>query len=227
MAKSRKGISRLTLKRLAQECGSRCPFCGQTEVATFEFHHVDGDRSHSDGYNLINVCSSCHSKITAGIIAASDVVAKKAELLRGIARADVEEPAVNMDLRGASVTGDVAQTITKITTRKSIRMMHPPGSIGANLPMKAYVDYLIERYYDYRKDDPRYKMDRPFSYAVIHTSIRRELGARTFFNPESRFDDLARWLQSHVDQTIRGKTNVSRGISNYHSFAEHCRRFQL
>jgi len=227
MVKSRKGITRLTVKRLAQECGSRCPFCGQTEVATFESHHIDGDRSHSDDSNLINVCSSCHSKITAGIISMSDVVTKKAELLRGIAGAGVEKPSVHVDLRGASVAGDVAQTITKITTRKSIRMTHPPGSIGANLPMKAYVDYLIERYYAYRKDDPRYRMDRPFSYAVIHTSIRREFGARTFFNPESKFDVLARWLQKRVDQTIRGKTNVSRGISNYHSFEEHCRRFQL
>src|SRR4051812_33645833 len=69
-----------TEKRVWQEAGSRCVFCPESDVSALHVHHVDGDRTNNAFENLILVCATCHSKITAGVISASEVIAKKIEL---------------------------------------------------------------------------------------------------------------------------------------------------
>jgi hypothetical protein len=89
--------------------------------------------------------------------------------------------------------------------------------------MKGYVDYLLARYFEYRKADSSYGRRTKFSHAVIHNHIQREFGAKTFFLPESAFGRLTAYLARHIDNTIQGRKNGSRGQPNYHSFEEHCR----
>ena len=127
------------------------------------------------------------------------------------------------------IMGDVANTITNISMKKhsSKAPPHPQGSIGANLAMKAYADYLIGRYFDFKTADSSYGMNTKFSYAVIHRNIQKTLGGRTFYLPESKFQDLVEFLRSHIDNTIQGKVNRKKGMKNYHSFQEHIAKFQL
>lgn len=48
--------------RLQQEIGSRCPFCPSEDVAHFEIHHIDEDRTNHKPENLLLLCRPCHSK---------------------------------------------------------------------------------------------------------------------------------------------------------------------
>src|SRR4030043_82331 len=69
-------------KAIIQESGGVCAFCGEHDVSTLEFHHIDG-RDLPDPHNpknLIYVCSNCHSKIAAGSISKEDVKQKKSAL---------------------------------------------------------------------------------------------------------------------------------------------------
>jgi hypothetical protein len=50
---------------LKTEIVNRCPLCGRFEETadTFTNHHIDGDRSVSEYWNLIRICSPCHCRI--------------------------------------------------------------------------------------------------------------------------------------------------------------------
>ena len=228
MGRARKTISALKQKQLLQEAESQCPFCHDQDVSTFEFHHIDGDPSNNDVSNLIVICSSCHTRITKGILSTMDVETKKKELCRSYrSHRTTGQAAVNVNITSSAFHGDIAQNITKISGVKAPRIAHPSGSIGAALAMKAYIDYLIARYFDYRKADRSYGRSIPFSHAVIHKNIERQFGAKTFFLPESIFPNLVAYLAEHINNTIQGRRNGSGGIQNYHSFEEHCRKYSL
>ena len=128
---------------------------------------------------------------------------------------------VRVNIVGSSFRGDVAHTITKITTDRPPKMQYPVGSIGANLEMKGYIDYLISRYFEYRKADSSYGRKGRFSHAVIHKNIQRKLGYKTFFTPEEHFEALTRYLKECIDRTIQGKRDRVQGELNYHSYSEH------
>jgi len=228
MGHTRKRSSLLKQSHLLQEADSRCPFCQDSEVAIFEFHHIDGDPSNGDLSNLIAACGSFHSKIEKGILSQADVVTRKRELAWRL-QTRVSQPPTGVQVNlgpSSSFRGNVAQSI-RISGVRTPRVAHPLGSIGANLAMKGYVDYLLGRYFGYRKADSSYGQMRTFSPAVIHQNIQREFGAKTFFLPESAFDRLIAYLARHIDNTIQGRRNVSQGRPNYHSFEEHRREHSL
>lgn len=228
VGRARKAISALKQKQLLQEADSCCTFCHEHDVSTFEFHHIDGNPSNNEISNLIVVCSSCHTRITKGTITKSEVETRKKELYPTYQSSrNVGQAAINVNITSSDFHGDIAQNITKISGVRTPRIVHPPGSIGANLVLKGYIDYLIGRYFEYRKADGSYGRNRPFSHAVLHKNIERQFGAKTFFLPESIFENLVAYLAAHINNTIQGRRNGSGGNPNFHSFEEHCRKYNL
>jgi len=230
MSKQRKDIPRMTQKRIYQEADSRCAFCREEEVTSLTIHHIDSNPGNYHEENLILVCSNCHGKITHGILSQADVALKKREIF-WTRKMTVNKAGKTFSVvvDNSVITGDVANTITNISMKKNSLKAppHPQGSIGANLSMKAYTDYLIGCYFDLKKADSSYGRNTKFSHAVIHRNIQKTMGGRTFYLPESKFQDLMEFLQNHIDQTIQGKVNRKRGVKNYHSFQEHIEKFQL
>ena len=109
-----------------------------------------------------------------------------------------------------------------VPTGAERRPSHPPGSIGANLSKKGYVDHLIERYHEFRKVDSSYGRQVSYSYGVIHRNIQRRFGGKTFFLPEGLFDDLTSYLKDRIDQTIQGRRNKAGGTPNFSSYENYC-----
>ncbi len=223
MAKNRITLSKTMEKRAFQQASSTCAFCPEREVASLQVHHIDGDPANNVIENLLVVCANCHTKITRGVISEADVRTKKREIeWLYVQRTDSAHPAaVNVSIAGSTFKGDIAQNMTKIVTPKPPRTAHPPGSLGADIRKKGYIDYLLTQYFDFRKADGCYGSGRPFSYAEIHRTIQREFGHKTFFMPVEYFDQLVSFLQFRIDRTILGKHNSSRGIPNYHSYEHH------
>jgi len=196
----------------------------EAEIASLQAHHIDSDPSNNALENLFLVCGTCHGKITGGVISETDVILRKRQIewmpsMPSTPASTMSVPVVSV--QNSRVGGDVAQHITKITTSKQPKIAHPIGSIGADLRMKGYIDYLLTRYYSHRKADTSFGRRTKFSHAEIHTTIQSEFGSKTFFIPAGHFADLVCFLQGRIDRTILGKTNLSRGIRNYHSFDEH------
>jgi hypothetical protein len=98
---------------------------------------------------------------------------------------------------------------------------YPAGYIGADLPKRNYVKYLVERYNRYREADASFGRKERFHYAVLFKNIESKFKAPTYFIPENRFEELVDYLHSRIDKTILGRRNNSRGIRNYESFDEY------
>ena len=98
---------------------------------------------------------------------------------------------------------------------------YPAGCIGANLAKRNYVKYLVERYNHYREADVRFGRNERFHYSVLFKNIESKFKAPTYFIPEGRFAELVDFLHHRIDNTILGRVNSRRGISNYESFDEY------
>jgi len=223
-ARRRKAIPSLASKRLFQEADSRCPFCGVADVAVLEIHHLDEDPANNETENLIVVCGNCHSRITRGEISAADVHTRRMELFwthSRTARSPVDEPEQSVTVNAGSVSGSIIANNVTLARQRSPRPHYPPDSIGADTIRKGYVDYLIHRYYDYRRADASYGSIRPFSHAEIHTSIQRKFKAKTFYIHVSRFAELCAYVTSRVDGTVQGKRNRAQGTPNCGTYEEY------
>ena len=123
--------------------------------------------------------------------------------------------------------GKFAQTNIHIGDKISIPRggkrptQYPSGSIGANLPKRNYIKYLVDRYHKYREADGSFGRSQRFHYAVLFKNIEAKFKAPTYFIPEARFGELVDYLHDRIDNTILGRVNSKRGIANYESFDEY------
>ena len=135
------------------------------------------------------------------------------------------KPQVNNVINiGGSVTRSIVANKVQISGKRAPRMNYPAGSVGASLQMKNYLDYLIKRYYECRNADTSFAAfghSQRFHHAEIHTSIQSKFKAKTFFVPESQFEQECAYIKSRIDRTILGKRNKSQGIRNYGSFEDY------
>ena len=124
------------------------------------------------------------------------------------------------DLTGANIhVGDrVNVRVVKTSKRPT---SYPEGCIGADLPKRNYVKYLVERYHQYREADARFGRTDRFHYAVLFKNIEARFKAPTYFIPAPRFEELVDYLLDRIDNTILGRVNSKRGIPNYESFDEY------
>jgi hypothetical protein len=221
--KKRLTVPKAVEKRAFQQTNSRCAFCPEHEVSSLQLHHIDGNPGESSLPNLLVVCASCHTKITAGVLSEADVLTKKREVewTHDQRTSPPPQAAVHVTISGSNFRGDIAQNLTRIVSPRAPRIMHPPSSLGADLEKRGYIDYLIKRYYEYRKADRSFRDRRHFNHAQIHLAIQDQFGHKTFFMPTGRFDELAGYLQHRIDNTILGRRNVSRGVANYHPPESH------
>lgn len=210
-----------TKKLIFQEAQCRCPFCGESDVAVLEIHHITErtDGGSNDPENLILVCANCHSKITCGVIPRHEVLAMKATLVERGKRITAQTSATSIfNITGGQHSGIIANTvIVKSLRNRSPKVSYPEGSIGSNLPYRNYIKYLIERYSEFKKAD---KSIQAFSYAVIYKAIKSEFKSSWNYIPEGQFSNLSFFLQNRIDRTILGKVRRHRGQKNYETFEE-------
>ena len=120
---------------------------------------------------------------------------------------------------GTVHVGDVVTYRT--SRRKSRATVYPEGCIGADLPKRNYVKYLVERYHHYREADAGFGRKEKLRYAVLFKNIEAKFKAPTYFIPENRFEELVDYLHARIDGTILGRRNNSRGVRNFESFDEY------
>src|SRR5262245_34422419 len=107
------------------------------------------------------------------------------------------------------------RTTVRIVKSSRKAATYPDGCIGADLPKRNYVKYLVERYNRYREADASFGRKERLHYAVLFKNIEAKFKAPTYFILENRFEELVDYLHSRIDDTILGRRNNSRGISNY------------
>ena len=115
-----------------------------------------------------------------------------------------------------------AKHVTIRTASRKKPPIQPTDSIGANSEMRAYIQYLVKRYVDWRiKGIESGKDKRHFHPSMIHNWIRRDFGDSTYYVSQTRFTGMVQYLQDLIDGTVFGK--IRKGQNNYHSFEDHLR----
>lgn len=69
--------------QLQKEINSECPLCGNTDVACFEFHHIDNNRTNDRPENILMLCPNCHSKYHKGYVTKAQIIRAKEESVKG------------------------------------------------------------------------------------------------------------------------------------------------
>jgi len=195
--------------------------------------------------NLILLCSVHHDIVDA------EPQKYPAELLQDIKEMHEREGDIELSLDGARLArrlidsclhieaggeaqvmvgspgGIQAKHVTIKTSRKNPPIPLPIDAVGANIPMRSYVEYLIKRYIEWRMAGVESGKDkRRFHPSMIHRLIEREFGARANLVPQARFVDLVEFLQVAVDDTIQGRMRRHYSKRNYHSYQEHLEKLE-
>lgn len=219
---ARKALPKRLEKEIYQQFGSKCPFCGETDVSTLQVHHVAPHaavREHR-AENLLLTCANCHQKIEDSRISARDVHHAKFSAEQSIVLAN---PAASTKSQN-SVTftgqnhGIVANTVSISASTRKLKIAPAQGTIGAELEMRNYAKYLIDRYHKYKEADVGKDNVR---YPVLYGTIKREFGADWDKLSVTRFQALVDLLQHRIDGTKLGRNHKSKSQKRYSSFEEH------
>ncbi|MFA6011955.1 MAG: HNH endonuclease signature motif containing protein [Desulfobacteraceae bacterium] len=208
-------------KKVIQESGGICAFCGENDVATLEFHHINGrniEHPH-DTENLIYVCKNCHGKITAGTISTADVFLQKRIIkFQGNPSSKQQSCPNTVSLNNSVNNGTIANVVNFHTSKKSQpKISCPTGSIGADLNKRNYLKHIIDRYHEFAKADK----GATLKYAVFYGSIKKKFGAKWDMIPTDRFSDVTDYVQKRIDATVLGKNRKSKGLKNYSFFSDY------
>ncbi len=112
-----------------------------------------------------------------------------------------------------------AKTVNIKSTKSKVTIAPPEGSIASVLEMRSYIEYLIEKYQDYQKQDTT--KEDSYKYIAIYNGIKREFGSKWQLVPATRFSELVEYLTRRIDNTKIGRIRKKRDQKRYHSFAEH------
>lgn len=222
----RKYIPQVTKRKIIQESQSICPFCGEDDVSTGQIHHI---KPVSEGgtnalKNLIYLCANCHSKITLGEISLGEVERTKEMLATGrhlYAGKSVGSNVIHADFTRGTNKGVIANKIEKVeikTTRKSVKVNPPAGSISSSLPHRNYVKHLIDRYHEFKKIEVG---QEGMSFPIFYRQITKRFGAKWDMIPLQLFDELVMYIQSRIDKTKHGRVQKAHGKKNYSDFEKY------
>ena len=222
----RRHIPSIVRKKLTQESQSTCPFCGEDDVSTAEFHHIIpvSEGGGNSFENLIYTCANCHSRVTQGQTPLSEVKRMKKLLGRGKHPFFKDEAASNVihaDFNRSANLGVVANTIQNVeikTTRRTVKLAAPQGSMASSLRHKNYTKYLIDRYHEFKTIEIG---KEAMKYAVFYQQVKKQFGAKWDMIPLERFESVVGYIQSRIDNTKHGRVQKSRGGKNYSSFEEY------
>jgi len=132
---------------------------------------------------------------------------------------------IHADFTRGTNKGVVANKVEKVeirTTRKSVNINPPLGSIASKLSHRNYLKYLIDRYHEFKKIEVG---QENMKYAVFYQQIKKRFGAKWDMIPLQLFDELVTYIQSRIDKTKHGRVQKARGMKNYSMFAEYLEQY--
>ena len=115
-----------------------------------------------------------------------------------------------------------ANVTIKSPRRTRISLTPPPDVVGGSSQHRRYLSHLIERYQDFASKQP----GRNFRHPAIHGAIKGKFGTTWEWVPLSRFNEFCAFIQAKIDGTMLGKSNKSRKIPNYSTFANYGEKYQ-
>ena len=209
MTATRTAIPKRVEKQLYQEVGSRCPLCGEDDIAMLTIHHIDGYakfRTH-DPDEMVVLCRNCHAKADAGEIPREKLYAAKCapRIIKfpGL-------PSVNQHVVGDGNIVAAGNVAIRISGREK-RALAPriAGTVCDDPRKVGYLQYLAKRYNQFREWGLH--GSEPMKHGFIHSAYHRDMKYAIKTTPLELFDAGATFLQNRIANTKLGRILNNRG----------------
>ncbi|MDP3753358.1 MAG: HNH endonuclease signature motif containing protein [Polaromonas sp.] len=180
-------------------------------------HHHKVIDSEPDLYNVdaLQEMKTVHESKAGRAEQATDAFFAKV-LLNDLRRITITNNTGNVAINSPGVIQ--AHTVNVKTSRRSVTVNAPPGTIGANQQLSRYVQYLIKRYNEFASAD-RTRASK-FSYGAVSVNIESQFGASWKLLDAEKFGSVCEYLQQRIGKTILAKLNASKGHRSFSTYAE-------
>ena len=125
-----------------------------------------------------------------------------------------EAPSISVGAQQAAQIVNVVGPTTINTSRRGIRTLPIPGTVGSDPFKKGELAKLVDRLAEFRSYDIGKDKMRSI-YGAIHKSYLREKGCRVNDTPLERFEEAVSYFRRKIDNTKLGRINRGKGYPNY------------
>lgn len=222
-------------RRIWDESGSRCQFCGTAGTAALQIHHLDENPANTVDTNLIAICGACHERYKHGQISRNETFRVKYYLMEGRPQYPLFAPKrskprrkkteINVEVNNGQVAG-------KIVNNNYGQKRGPvvlPGTVATDPDRYNFLEYLMERLADFREAGASFGQKRTgkIHVGVIRKMVKNEWGALPKDLRLDAWDAVVADLKAKIENTALGRNRVKRGQGCYHSFEEHVNKGRL
>ena len=216
-------------RRIWDESGSRCQFCGAVGTAGLQIHHLDENPANTVDTNLLAICGGCHERYKHGVITRNDAYRVKFCVSEGKlpfplltsehARPRRKKTEINVDVNN----GQVAEKIVNNHYGEKAQRIVLPGTVAEDPDRYNYLEYLMERLAKFRAAGASYGQVRKgkVHVGVIRNMVKNDWGALPKNLKLSVWDAVVADLKTKIENTALGRVRAKQGRGCYHSFEEH------
>lgn len=217
-------------RRIWDESGSRCQFCGAIGTTGLQLHHLDENSANTVDENLLAICGACHERYKHGQITRNDAYRVKFALVQGkppfpiATKTSVKQPRKRRTKIEVGVNnGQVAEKIVNNHYQSPRSKLVLPGTIAENPDHYNYLEYLMERLAEFRSAGASFGQKRTgeIHIGVVRKMVKDQWGALPKDLRIEKWDALVAELKLKIDGTALGRGRAKRGQGNYHSFEKH------
>ena len=113
--------------------------------------------------------------------------------------------------------------VTVKTTKKSVKVEAPLGSIGSDVVLSKYISHLIKRYNEFASNEPTRKAR--FSYGAISKNVEDKYGAKWQLLEVGMAVEVISYLQARILRTRLARINKGKGIKAFSSLEEYMEKY--
>ncbi|HTJ77845.1 MAG TPA: HNH endonuclease signature motif containing protein [Rariglobus sp.] len=215
-------------RRVWDESGSRCQFCGAPGTTALHIHHLDENPANTVDLNLIAICAACHERYKHGVISRNDTYRVKYFLAAGtppfplLAIETPPKPRTGKTKIDVGVNhGQVAEKI--VNNNYGENKPAPiilPGTVASDPDRYNYLEYLMKRLAKFRQAGASYGQKRKgkVHVGVIRSQVENEWGVLPKDLKLEKWEPLVRQLKVKIEKTALGRNRTSQKKGCYSSF---------
>lgn len=223
----RKPPGRSQERRIWDESGSRCQFCGAAGIVGLQIHHLDENPANTIDSNLLAICGGCHERYKHGVISRNDAFRVKYYLTEGKPPFPlIATPAPRSRRTTIKVELNKGQVADKIVNNHYGQKGSPivlPGTVAEDADRYNYLEYLMERLAEYREAGASFGQKRKgeIHVGVIRNMVKNDWGALPKNLKLGVWQNVVDDLKAKIENTALGRNRMKQGKGCYHSFEVH------
>jgi hypothetical protein len=222
-------------RRIWDESGSRCQFCGTSGTAGLQVHHLDENPANTVDSNLLAICGGCHERYKHGKITRNDAFRVKYFLTKGeppfplLATTPAARRVKKTSIKVEVNNGQVADKIVNNNYGERGARIVLPGTVAEDADRYNYLEYLMERLAEYRAAGASFGQNRKSKVhvGVIRNMVKNDWGALPKNLKLGVWGAVVDDMKAKIENTALGRKRVKQGKGCYHSFEDHARKGSL